>query len=61
LWPFAPGGWSLPILGWGDLGPTLILIAAMFALARWPTQAQLLACLTLLLVGGYVTIRWAMA
>lgn len=61
LWPFASGGWSVPILGWGDLGPTLIFIVTMFALARWPRRAQLVACLTLLLASGYVGIRWAVA
>jgi hypothetical protein len=61
LWPFSPRGWSLPLLGWGDLGPTLVFIGEMFALYRWPARAQLLAWLALLAVLGYLAIRWAVA
>jgi membrane-bound metal-dependent hydrolase YbcI (DUF457 family) len=58
LWPFSPRGWSLPLLGWGDLGPTLIFIGEMFALYRWQARAQLIAWPTLLAVAGYLAIRW---
>jgi membrane-bound metal-dependent hydrolase YbcI (DUF457 family) len=59
LWPFSSRGWSLPLLGWGDLGPTLIFIGEMFALYRRPARAQLLAWVTLLALLGYLAIRWA--
>jgi hypothetical protein len=60
LWPFSERGWSFPILGWGDLGPTLIFLAEMFALYRWRGHAQLLAWLTLLALAGYLAARWAL-
>ena len=59
LWPFSERSWSFPLLTWGDLGPTLIFIGAMFALYRWRTRAQLIAWLALLILGGYLTTRWA--
>jgi hypothetical protein len=61
LWPFSERGWSFPILAWGDLGPTVIFLAEMFALYRWRNYAQLLAWITLLVVGSYLTARWAIA
>jgi hypothetical protein len=61
LWPFSGRGWSFPILAWGDLGPTVIFVGEMFALYRWRTHAQLVAWVTLLAVGGYLTTRWAIA
>jgi hypothetical protein len=59
LWPFSGRGWSYPILGWGDPGPTVIFVAAMFALYRWRTRAQLVAWITLLALGTYLAVRWA--
>src|SRR5262249_22650860 len=61
LWPFSGRGWSFPILAWGDLGPTVIFVGEMFALYRWRTHAQLVAWVTLLAVGGYLTTRWAVS
>jgi hypothetical protein len=59
LWPFSHQGWAYPILDWGDLGPVLIFIGAMFALYHWPARAQLIACASLLALAGYLATRWA--
>ena len=58
LWPFSPYGWAWPIVPWGDLGLPIIFIGEMFALYRWPRRVQSLAWLTLLMVHGYIGLRW---
>jgi membrane-bound metal-dependent hydrolase YbcI (DUF457 family) len=58
LWPWSERGWELPIVPWGDLVTTGLLVGEMFVLYRWPGRAQLIACLTLLAIGGYVGLRW---
>ena len=58
LWPFSRRNWVIPILQWGDLGATLLFIAEMFALYRWPSRATGIAWLTLTLVAAYVGARW---
>lgn len=58
LWPFSSQGWVKPLVAWGDVGPTIVFIAEMFALAVWPPRAQLIAGLTLLAVLAYVGLRW---
>lgn len=57
LWPFSQERWVWPIVPWGDLGATLIFIAEMFALYRWPTRAQAIAALTLLTLAAYIGLR----
>jgi hypothetical protein len=58
LWPFSDRGWAWPVVPWGDLGATLLLVGEMFALYRWPAYAQPLACLALTAVGAYVGVWW---
>jgi len=58
LWPFSAREWSWPVLVWGDLGPTALFVAEMFALYRWPARSRLLAALTLLALAAYVAARW---
>jgi membrane-bound metal-dependent hydrolase YbcI (DUF457 family) len=58
LWPFSRRNWVIPVLRWGDLGATLLFIAEMFALYRWPSRATGIAWLTLMLVSAYVGARW---
>jgi hypothetical protein len=60
LWPFSEREWSFPIVSWGDLGPTVIFLVEMFALARWRRHAQLLAWIALIALAGYLTVRWLM-
>jgi membrane-bound metal-dependent hydrolase YbcI (DUF457 family) len=58
LWPFSRRSWAIPIVQWGDLGATLLFVAEMFALYRWPSRATGIAWLTLTLVAAYVGARW---
>jgi hypothetical protein len=58
LWPFSDRAWAYPIVPWGDIGATLIFIAEMFALYRWPRRAQAIACLAMIALLVYVAIWW---
>ena len=53
-WPFSSTTYAYPLMRWGDIGATLILAAAMFAMLRWPVRMQRRS---LVAVAGYLTIR----
>ena len=57
LWPFSPRDFAFPVVHWGDVGATIIFVVEMFALVRWPTRAQPIACLSLAGVCLYLAIR----
>jgi hypothetical protein len=61
LWPFSEETWARPTVAWGDLGATLIFIASMFALYRWPRRGQPIGWLTLTAVSAYVGARFMLA
>ncbi len=54
LWPFSRQGWAVPVVPWGDIVATLLFVAEMFALYRWPARDRVLALGTLLAVAAYV-------
>jgi hypothetical protein len=58
LWPVSRRPWAYPIVPWGDVGATLLFVAEMFAVYRWPRRAQSIALVTLLAVAAYVAVRW---
>ncbi|MBN1908127.1 MAG: metal-dependent hydrolase [Pirellulales bacterium] len=60
LWPFSDALFAWPTVRWGDVVPTLILAAGMFALVRWPRRVQRTATITLLLLASYITVRGMM-
>jgi hypothetical protein len=57
LWPWSDHSFALSMVPWGDVGTTLIFVAAMFAMVRWPSRLQSIAVLSLLLVAGYIVLR----
>lgn len=57
LWPFSPRGWIFPLVRWGDPGITIVFVAGMFALIRHPNRLRMISRITLLAVGGYLTLR----
>jgi membrane-bound metal-dependent hydrolase YbcI (DUF457 family) len=60
LWPVSTRGWALSIVPWGDIAATLVFVGEMFALYRWPTHARFIAGTALVVVAGYVAVRWWM-
>jgi membrane-bound metal-dependent hydrolase YbcI (DUF457 family) len=58
LWPFSPEGWQYPLVPWGDMVTTAVLLLEMFALYIWSNRGQLVACATLTAILAYVGLRW---
>ncbi|HLA86026.1 MAG TPA: metal-dependent hydrolase [Thermoguttaceae bacterium] len=56
-WPFSRREFAWPMIAWGDVGPTIILAAGMFAMVRRPRSVQLIAAATLGLLAVYVGVR----
>jgi membrane-bound metal-dependent hydrolase YbcI (DUF457 family) len=57
LWPFSARHFAFPVIHWGDVGATIVFVIEMFALYRWPTRAQLIACVSLVAVSAYLLLR----
>jgi hypothetical protein len=57
LWPFSDRGFVFPLVPWGDVGTTVVFVAAMFAMWRWPSRSQWIAIGTLTLVAAYLAVR----
>lgn len=57
LWPFSNQGWVYPMVQWGDAGITLIFVAGMFAMVRWPGRLTRIAQATTAGVVAYIMIR----
>ena len=60
LWPFSDWSCVFPILRWGDPTPTIIFVAGMFAMPRWPHRLQLVALTTLTALAAYFFARGAL-
>ena len=58
FWPFSDQGWVWPLVPWGHPTTSIIFVAEMFAIYRWPGRMRSLAFLTLLAVLAYIGLRW---
>ncbi len=58
-WPLSRAGYVYPLVAWGDAGPSLIFVAGMFAMWRWPGRRQAISLATLAGVVLYVVVRGA--
>jgi hypothetical protein len=57
FWPFSQQTFAYPMVPWGDVGTTLIFVASMFAMLRWPARLQSISQVTLVLVVVYIVLR----
>jgi len=57
-WPFHEQGYVWPLVSWGDLTATVLFIATMFAVYRWPQRARGIALLCLIALHGYIGFCW---
>lgn len=56
-WPFSNVGYVFPLIPWGDVGPTVILMAGVIVIAKRKLQISLTAWGTILILIGYLVIR----
>jgi membrane-bound metal-dependent hydrolase YbcI (DUF457 family) len=60
FWPFDNRGFVLALLPWGDIGPTIILMAGAIVVAKYSGRRSLHAGMTLSALGVYMIIRGLM-
>ncbi len=53
-WPVSRVGYAYPLVPWGDVGVSIIFVAGMFAMWKWPGRLQAVSIVTLAAVGVYV-------
>lgn len=58
-WPLSRAGYVYPLVAWGDAGASIIFVAGMFAMWRWPSRRQAISLATLAGVVLYVVVRGA--
>lgn len=57
FWPVSNAGYVYPLIPWGDVGPTVILMAGAIALAKLPTRLTIVSTLTLFVLLLYLFLR----
>lgn len=56
-WPFSRAAYVFPLIPWGDVGPTVILMVGIIAVAKQPSRMSTLSLLTLFLLCAYLLLR----
>ena len=56
FWPIWQVGYVYPLIPWGDVGPTVVMMAGIIGIAKFG-RAQLFATLTLILLVAYLFFR----
>ncbi|GHT22981.1 hypothetical protein FACS189419_06300 [Planctomycetales bacterium] len=57
FFPFSDKGIVYPLVPWGDVGNTVILLLGMFTMLRWNNRVRTTAVITILSVIAYSTTR----
>ena len=60
FWPFGKTGFVYPLIPWGDVGPTVIMMGGLIGIAKYG-RAQFISVLTLIVLISYLFCRsyWA--
>jgi membrane-bound metal-dependent hydrolase YbcI (DUF457 family) len=56
-WPFSSAAYVYPLIPWGDIGPTVILMAGVIAIAKRNSQLSQTSWLTIVTLCGYLIVR----
>jgi hypothetical protein len=56
-WPFSNASYVYPLIPWGDLGPTVILMAGVIIIAKRNSHVPQTSLLTILTLCGYLIVR----
>lgn len=57
LWPLVDTGYVFPLIPWGDIGPTLILMGGAILLAKSPSRPASKSMATLAMLCTYLLLR----
>jgi len=58
LWPFSNVGFVFPLIRWGDVGPTVIMMGAAIVAAKYSGRARLVASCGLASLIVYMIVQW---
>ena len=56
-WPFSSAAYVYPLIPWGDVGPTVILMAGVIVIAKWRSRIATTSMLTLVALCAYLVAR----
>ena len=56
-WPFSSAAYVYPLIPWGDIGPTVILMAGIIAIAKRNSHLTQTSWLTIATLCGYLIVR----
>jgi len=56
-WPFSTAAYVYPLIPWGDVGPTVILMAGIIGIAKRNSHVSETSWLTILTLCGYLLVR----
>ena len=56
-WPFSSAAYVYPLIPWGDVGPTLILMTGIIVAAKRPARISTISTLTLIALCVYLLVR----
>jgi hypothetical protein len=56
-WPFSSTAYVYPLIPWGDVGPTVILMTGMIVIAKWRARISTISALTLIVLCAYLLMR----
>lgn len=57
FWPISDVGYVYPLIPWGDIGPTIIMMCGVLAMAKYPQKLPLQSIVTLTILCCYLLIR----
>ncbi|MEY4567149.1 MAG: hypothetical protein RLY14_2119 [Planctomycetota bacterium] len=56
-WPFSNAAYVYPLIPWGDIGPTVILMAGIILIAKRKCQIPQTSAMTIATLCGYLLVR----
>jgi len=59
-WPFSSAAYVYPLIPWGDIGPTVILMAGIIAIAKRKSHLSQTSWLTIVTLCVYLVVRGLM-
>lgn len=56
-WPFSNAAYVYPMIPWGDVGPTVLLMVGIISIAKLGSQSTRISWITLIALCGYLGLR----
>ncbi|MCC7336401.1 MAG: metal-dependent hydrolase [Pirellulaceae bacterium] len=57
FWPISDVGYVFPLIPWGDIGPTIIMMCGVLLMVKYPKKLPLQSIVTLTILCCYLLIR----